>query len=70
MVGKRALPTIDPILCKDSRARLGHFKQLGWLPPNYKLKTRERVAVVEIPAPVGRLSYAHQRDGGTDGEAH
>ena len=37
----------DPILCKETRARLEHFRGLGWLPPNYKPKTLEGLAVVE-----------------------
>jgi hypothetical protein len=37
----------DPILCEETRARLEHFKSLGWLPPNYKPKTLEGLAVIE-----------------------
>ncbi|KAL2829035.1 hypothetical protein BDW59DRAFT_170777 [Aspergillus cavernicola] len=37
----------DPILCEETRARLEHFRSLGWLPPNYKPKTLEGLAVVE-----------------------
>jgi hypothetical protein len=56
MVGKRALPATDPnehqhwtdpILCEETRARLEYFRQLGWLPPNYKPRTLEGIAVVE-----------------------
>lgn len=55
-MGKRALPAADlnerqhwtdPILCEDTLARLEHFRSLGWLPPNYKPKTLEGIAVVE-----------------------
>ena len=38
---------IDPILCEETRARLEHFRSLGWLPPNFKPKTLESLAVVE-----------------------
>ncbi|OJJ62717.1 hypothetical protein ASPSYDRAFT_86371 [Aspergillus sydowii CBS 593.65] len=37
----------DPILCEETRARLEHFRSLGWLPPNFKPKTLEGLAVVE-----------------------
>jgi hypothetical protein len=37
----------DPILYKETRARLGHFYSLGWLPPNYKPKTLEGLMVVK-----------------------
>ncbi|PYH89774.1 hypothetical protein BO71DRAFT_464394 [Aspergillus ellipticus CBS 707.79] len=37
----------DPILCDETRARLEHFRSLGWLPPNFKPKTLEGLAVVE-----------------------
>ncbi|KAI3193967.1 hypothetical protein CBS147311_8868 [Penicillium roqueforti] len=37
----------DPILCEETRARLEHFRSLGWLPPNFKPKTLEGIAVVE-----------------------
>ena len=37
----------DPILCEEPRARLEHFPSLGWLPPNFKPKTLEGIAVVE-----------------------
>jgi hypothetical protein len=55
-MGKRALPATDPnerqhwtdpILCEETRARLEHFRNLGWLPPNYKPLTLEGIAVVE-----------------------
>ncbi|ODM19121.1 hypothetical protein SI65_05738 [Aspergillus cristatus] len=37
----------DPILCEETRTRLEHFRNLGWLPPNYKPRTLEGLAVVE-----------------------
>lgn len=37
----------DPILCEETRARLEHFRSIGWLPPNFKPKTLEGLAVVE-----------------------
>ncbi|EAW15512.1 uncharacterized protein NFIA_048490 [Aspergillus fischeri NRRL 181] len=37
----------DPILCEETRARLEHFRSVGWLPPNFKPKTLEGLAVVE-----------------------
>lgn len=37
----------DPILCEETRARLEHFRRLEWLPPNFKPKTLEGIAVVE-----------------------
>jgi hypothetical protein len=37
----------DPIFCEETRAKLEHFRNLGWLPPNYKPKTFEGIAVVE-----------------------
>ncbi|BDD59921.1 hypothetical protein MAP00_005091 [Monascus purpureus] len=37
----------DPILCEETRRRLEHFRSLGWLPPNFKPKTLEGLAVVE-----------------------
>ncbi|KAJ6142434.1 hypothetical protein N7471_001887, partial [Penicillium samsonianum] len=37
----------DPILCEETRARLEHFRSLGWLPPNFKPKTLEGIAIVE-----------------------
>ena len=43
--GQRSLA--DPILCEDTRARLEYFRQLGWLPPNYKPKTPKGIAVME-----------------------
>lgn len=36
----------DPILCELTRARLEHFRGLGWLPPNFKPKTLQGIAVV------------------------
>ncbi|KAL2861060.1 uncharacterized protein BJX67DRAFT_391634 [Aspergillus lucknowensis] len=36
----------DPILCEETRARLEHFRSLGWLPPNFKPKTLEGLAVL------------------------
>jgi hypothetical protein len=29
----------DPILCKETQARVGHFRSLRWLPTNFKPKT-------------------------------
>lgn len=29
----------DPILCKETQVRVGHFRSLGWLPTNFKPKT-------------------------------
>jgi hypothetical protein len=70
MVGKQASPAtdpseyqhwIDPILCEEACARLQYFRQLGWLPPNYKPKTLTGIAVVENTS-VGRSashSYAN-----------
>src|SRR6266516_3771081 len=37
----------EPILSEETRARLEHFRQLGWLPPNYKPRTLQGLAVVE-----------------------
>lgn len=37
----------EPILSEETRARLEHFRQLGWLPPNYKPRTLRGLAVVE-----------------------
>ncbi|KAI2788543.1 hypothetical protein POX_e06562 [Penicillium oxalicum] len=37
----------DAILCEETRARLEHFRSRGWLPPNFKPKTLEGIAVVE-----------------------
>ncbi|KAJ5438594.1 uncharacterized protein N7458_009592 [Penicillium daleae] len=37
----------DAILCEETRARLEHFRSQGWLPPNFKPKTLEGIAVVE-----------------------
>ena len=37
----------DPILCEETRARLEYYRSVGWLPPNYKPKTLEGIAVVE-----------------------
>ncbi|KUL84888.1 hypothetical protein ZTR_08246 [Talaromyces verruculosus] len=37
----------DPILCEETRARLEYYRSVGWLPPNYKRKTLEGIAVVE-----------------------
>ncbi|KAL5338248.1 hypothetical protein BJX70DRAFT_388776 [Aspergillus crustosus] len=37
----------DPIPCKETRARLEHFRSLGWLPPNFKPKTLEGLAVIK-----------------------
>ncbi|KAJ6021273.1 hypothetical protein N7540_006777 [Penicillium herquei] len=37
----------DPVLCEETRARLEHFRSLGWLPPNFKPKTLQGIAVVE-----------------------
>ncbi|KAJ5084008.1 hypothetical protein NUU61_008587 [Penicillium alfredii] len=37
----------DPILCEETRARLKHFRSLGWLPPNFKPGTLIGIAVVE-----------------------
>ncbi|OXV07294.1 hypothetical protein Egran_04941, partial [Elaphomyces granulatus] len=38
---------VKPILCEETRARLEHFRKLGWLSPNYKPKTLMGIAVVE-----------------------
>jgi hypothetical protein len=38
---------VKPILCEETRARLEHFRKLGWLPPNYKPKTLMGIAEVE-----------------------
>src|SRR6266511_1827889 len=55
-MGKRALPATDPnehqhwtdpILCEETRARLEYFRNIGWLPPNYKPLTLGGIAVVE-----------------------
>jgi hypothetical protein len=55
-MGAQPLPPADPndeqhwakpILCEETRARLEHFRKLGWLPPNYKPKTLMGIAVVE-----------------------
>lgn len=35
----------DPILREETRSRLEHFRNLRWLPPNYKPKTLEGLAV-------------------------
>ncbi|KAL4946616.1 hypothetical protein BDV06DRAFT_208531 [Aspergillus oleicola] len=37
----------NPILCEETRARLEHFRSLGWLPPNFKPKTLEGLAVLK-----------------------
>ena len=37
----------EPILCEETRARLEYYRSLGWLPPNYKPKTLQGIAVVE-----------------------
>lgn len=37
----------DAILCKENRARLQHFRGLGWLPAKFKPKTLEGLAVIE-----------------------
>ncbi|CAG8005703.1 unnamed protein product [Penicillium nalgiovense] len=37
----------DPILCEETRARLKHFRSLGWLPPNFKPRTLIGIATVE-----------------------
>ncbi|KAJ5887370.1 hypothetical protein N7495_007411 [Penicillium taxi] len=37
----------DAILCEETRARLKHFRNLGWLPINLKPKTLEGIAVIE-----------------------
>ncbi|KAJ5778330.1 hypothetical protein N7520_001576 [Penicillium odoratum] len=37
----------DPILCEETRARLEHFRRSGWLPPNFKPRTLQGIAVVE-----------------------
>ncbi|OJJ83717.1 uncharacterized protein ASPGLDRAFT_1491754 [Aspergillus glaucus CBS 516.65] len=37
----------DPILCEETQARLEYFRSLGWLPPNYKPKTLEGLAVIK-----------------------
>src|SRR5947207_8083097 len=37
----------EPILCEETRARIEHYRGLGWLPPNYKPKTLTGIAVVE-----------------------
>jgi hypothetical protein len=56
MVSEGALPAADPneykywtdpILCEDTRAGLEYFRQLEWLPPNYKPKAPKGIAVME-----------------------
>ncbi|KAL4873057.1 hypothetical protein BDV12DRAFT_182680 [Aspergillus spectabilis] len=37
----------DPILCEQTRARLEHFRSLRWLPPNFKPKSLEGLALKE-----------------------
>ncbi|KAK2801732.1 hypothetical protein FQN50_007647 [Emmonsiellopsis sp. PD_5] len=37
----------DPILCEETRARLEDFRCLGWLPPNFKPKMLEGLAVIK-----------------------
>ena len=37
----------EPILSEETRARLVNFRELGWLPPNYKPLTLKGIAVVE-----------------------
>ncbi|KAI9035039.1 uncharacterized protein KD926_004694 [Aspergillus affinis] len=37
----------DPILCEETLARLEHFRNLGWLPPNFRPKTVLDIAVIE-----------------------
>ncbi|KAJ5833277.1 hypothetical protein N7474_001588 [Penicillium riverlandense] len=37
----------DPILCEETRARLVHFRSLGWLPPYFKPRTLAGIAVIE-----------------------
>ena len=31
----------EPILCEETRARLEHYRSLGWLPPNYKAQNSQ-----------------------------
>jgi hypothetical protein len=37
----------DAIICEETRARLEQFRCLGWLPPNFKPKALEGIAVIE-----------------------
>jgi hypothetical protein len=39
----------DSVLCEETRARVEHFRSLGWFPSNYKLKALEGLAVIEQP---------------------
>lgn len=37
----------DPILCKETQAKLEYFHSLRWFPPNFKPNTLSDIAIVE-----------------------